>query len=45
MIERAKIEHGKDAGRPEIGNTGPTEDAVRRRFAAARARAIPGSEH
>jgi hypothetical protein len=25
MIGRAKIEHGKDAGRPDIGNIGATE--------------------
>jgi len=37
MIGRAKIEHGKDAGSPDIGNIGATEDTARRRFAAARA--------
>jgi hypothetical protein len=44
MIERAKIEHGKDAGRPDFGNIGPTGDAARRRLAAARAREMLGSE-
>jgi hypothetical protein len=44
MIEHAKIEYGKDAGRPDIGNIGTPEDAARRRSAAARAREIPGTE-
>jgi hypothetical protein len=41
MLGRAKIEHGKDAGRPDIGNIGATEDNARRRFAAARSREAP----
>jgi hypothetical protein len=45
MIGRAKIEHGKDAGSPDIENIGATEDAAKRRFAAARARETPGTEH
>jgi hypothetical protein len=45
MIGRAKIEHGKDAGSPDIENIGSTEDAARRRFAAVRARETSGTEH
>jgi len=45
MIERAKIEHGKDAGSPDIDDIGATEDTARRRFAAARARETFGTEH
>jgi hypothetical protein len=45
MDVRAKIEHDKDAGSPDIGNLGTTEDEARRRFAAARARMAPGKEH
>jgi hypothetical protein len=32
---RAKSELGKDAGSPDIGNIGATEDAAQRSFAAA----------
>src|SRR6185437_7273762 len=45
MIGRAKIEHGKDAGSPDIDDIGATEDTARRRFAAARARETFGTEH
>jgi hypothetical protein len=45
MIGRAKIEHGKDAGSPDIGNIGATEDTARRRFAAARAHETFETEH
>jgi len=38
---RAKTKHGQDAGRSHSGAMGPTEDAARRRFAAARTE--PGS--
>jgi len=44
MIGRAKIEHGKDAGSPDIGNIGTT-DTARRRFAAARAHETFETEH
>jgi len=45
MIGQAKIERGKDAGSPDIGDIGATEDAARRRFAAVRARETSGMEH
>jgi hypothetical protein len=45
MIGRAKIERGKDAGSPDIGNIGATEDAARRRFAAVRAQETSETEH
>jgi hypothetical protein len=44
-IGRAKIEHGKDAGSPDVGNIGATEDTARRRSAAVRAREASGTEH
>jgi hypothetical protein len=45
MIGRAKLEHGKDAGSPDIGNIGATEDTAKRRFAAARAHETFETEH
>jgi hypothetical protein len=45
MIGRAKTEARKDAGRLDSGPIGPTEDAARRRFAAAESRETSGTEH
>ena len=45
MIRRAKTEQGKDAGSPNIGNIGATEDAAMRRFAADGAQETFGTEH
>jgi hypothetical protein len=45
MLGRAKIEHGKGAGRLDIANIGPTEDAARRRTAADRAHETFETEH
>ncbi len=44
MIGRAKIERGKDAGRPDIVNIGTPEDTARRRFAAAQSQETSGAE-
>jgi hypothetical protein len=45
MMRRAQTEARKDAGSPDIGNIGATEDAASRRFAAAESRETPGREH
>jgi hypothetical protein len=44
MDRRAKTESRQDAGSPDIGNIGATEDTARRRFAAAERRETAGRE-